>query len=92
MPAWGAVAMTLSVASLPGPDAQVHLIPGRSASALSMRTALSPDARSRMSCEPAPVIDWVRRNALCIRGNHDHAVAQNVVTNGATGFKYFAIT
>ena len=41
-------------------------------------------------CEPAPVIDWVRRNALCIRGNHDHAVAQNVVTNGATGFKYLS--
>src|SRR4029077_3084165 len=37
--------------------------------------------------EPAPVIDWVRKNALaCVRGNHDHMVAQNVVTVGQTGF------
>ncbi len=41
--------------------------------------------------EPAPVIDWVRRNALvCMRGNHDHMVAQNVVTFGQTGFKYLS--
>lgn len=41
-------------------------------------------------CEPAPVIDWVRRKAICVRGNHDHAVAQNIVTNGVTGFKYLS--
>ena len=42
-------------------------------------------------CEPAPVIDWVRRNALaCVRGNHDHMVAQNVATNGVTGFRYLS--
>ncbi len=41
-------------------------------------------------CEPAPVIDWVRRKAICVRGNHDHAVAQNIVTNGLTGFKYLS--
>jgi putative phosphoesterase len=41
--------------------------------------------------EPAPVIDWVRRNALaCVRGNHDHMVAQNVVTVGVSGFKYLS--
>jgi len=42
-------------------------------------------------CEPGPVIDWVRKNAeVCIRGNHDHMVAQNVVTNGAGGFRYLS--
>jgi putative phosphoesterase len=42
-------------------------------------------------CEPAPVIDWVRKNvSVCIRGNHDHMVAQNVVTNGYTGFRYLS--
>ena len=41
-------------------------------------------------CEPAPVIDWVRRRAICVRGNHDHAVAQNVITNGVTGFRYLS--
>ena len=41
--------------------------------------------------EPAPVIDWVRRKArACIRGNHDHMVAQNVVTAGGSGFKYLS--
>ncbi len=39
--------------------------------------------------EPAPCIDWVRKNALVtIRGNHDHGVAQNVSVIGRTGFKY----
>jgi putative phosphoesterase len=39
--------------------------------------------------EPAPCLDWVRRNArYTVRGNHDHAVAQNVVTTGQNGFKY----
>ncbi len=41
-------------------------------------------------CEPTPVIDWVRRHAICVRGNHDHAVAQNVVTHGTTGFRYLS--
>ncbi len=42
-------------------------------------------------CEPAPVIDWVRRHcAVCIRGNHDHMVAQNVVTAGVSGFRYLS--
>jgi putative phosphoesterase len=39
--------------------------------------------------EPAPCIDWVRRHAThAVRGNHDHCVAQNVVSNGQSGFKY----
>jgi putative phosphoesterase len=39
--------------------------------------------------DPAPCIDWVREHARhVIRGNHDHGVAQNVVVNGRTGFKY----
>jgi putative phosphoesterase len=41
-------------------------------------------------CQPVPVIDWVRRNAVCVRGNHDHAVAQNIATHGVTGFKYLS--
>jgi putative phosphoesterase len=39
--------------------------------------------------EPAPCIDWVRNHARhTVRGNHDHGVAQNVVVNGRSGFKY----
>ncbi len=39
--------------------------------------------------DPVPCIDWVRRQAhYTVRGNHDHAVAQNVVANGRNGFKY----
>src|SRR5713226_1518598 len=42
-------------------------------------------------CEPAPVINWVRNNVhACVRGNHDHMVAQNVVTVGQAGFKYLS--
>src|SRR5438045_719939 len=42
-------------------------------------------------CEPAPVIDWVRRNcSVCVRGNHDHMVAQNVSTTGINGFRYLS--
>lgn len=42
-------------------------------------------------CEPGPVVDWVRRNAAaCVRGNHDHMVAQNVCTNGLAGFRYLS--
>ncbi len=39
--------------------------------------------------EPAPCIDWVRRQAHhAVRGNHDHGVAQNVIINGRNGFRY----
>ncbi len=39
--------------------------------------------------EPAPCIDWVRRNAqYAVRGNHDHGVAQNVIVHGRNGYKY----
>ena len=39
--------------------------------------------------EPAPCLDWVRRHAhYTVRGNHDHAVAQNVMVTGRNGFKY----
>src|SRR5688572_23541065 len=39
--------------------------------------------------EPAPCVDWVRRNAqFVVRGNHDHGVAQNVTVSGRAGFKY----
>jgi putative phosphoesterase len=44
--------------------------------------------------EPAPCIDWVRRQAhYTVRGNHDHGVAQNVSITGRNGFRYLtAIT
>jgi putative phosphoesterase len=44
--------------------------------------------------EPGPCIKWVKEHAThCIRGNHDHGVAQNVKVNGKSGFKYLtAIT
>jgi putative phosphoesterase len=39
--------------------------------------------------EPGPCVDWVRQRAhACVRGNHDHGVAQNVVVNGRQGFRY----
>ena len=39
--------------------------------------------------EPTPCIAWAREKAHAIvRGNHDHGVAQNVIINGRTGFKY----
>ena len=39
--------------------------------------------------EPGPCIAWVRRSCQhVIRGNHDHAVAQDVRTNGQKGYKY----
>jgi putative phosphoesterase len=39
--------------------------------------------------EPAPCIDWVRRNAHhVVRGNHDHGVAQHVTVQGRNGFRY----
>lgn len=40
---------------------------------------------------PLPCIDWVRRHAdICIRGNHDHAVAQRVIAQGSTGYRRLA--
>ena len=39
--------------------------------------------------EPGACIEWVRANAThCVRGNHDHGVAQNVEVQGAAGFRY----
>lgn len=39
--------------------------------------------------EPAACIDWVRANAAyCVRGNHDHGVAQQVQIQGVNGFRY----
>jgi putative phosphoesterase len=39
--------------------------------------------------EPAPCIAWVHQHArYAIRGNHDHAVAQNVTVSGHNGFKF----
>lgn len=39
--------------------------------------------------EPGPCVEWVRENALyCVRGNHDHGVAQNVEVSGVAGFRY----
>ena len=41
--------------------------------------------------DPLPCIDWVRRHAdVCIRGNHDHAVAQRVAASGKTGYRRLA--
>ena len=39
--------------------------------------------------EPSPCIQWVQQHAThAIRGNHDHAVAQNVQAQGKNGYKY----
>jgi putative phosphoesterase len=39
--------------------------------------------------EPGPCVEWVRANAAhCVRGNHDHAVAQDVTAHGANGFRF----
>jgi putative phosphoesterase len=39
--------------------------------------------------EPAPCIQWMRKNAThAVRGNHDHGVAQYVKVQGKNGFKY----
>ncbi len=41
--------------------------------------------------EPAPCVDWVRRQARhTVRGNHDHGVAQDVTLTGDQGFRYLA--
>lgn len=39
--------------------------------------------------DPAPCIEWVREHAdYCVRGNHDHGVAQNVPVAARGGYKY----
>lgn len=39
--------------------------------------------------EPAACVEWVRRKAhFCVRGNHDHGVAQDVEVQGVGGFRY----
>lgn len=41
--------------------------------------------------DPVPCIEWTRENAtLCVRGNHDHAVAQRVPPRGGSGFRGLA--
>ncbi len=41
--------------------------------------------------DPVPCVDWVREHATaCIRGNHDHAVAQRVTPRGGPGFRSLA--
>ncbi len=40
---------------------------------------------------PLPCIEWVKQHATaCVRGNHDHAVAQRVEAKGSTGFRKLA--
>ncbi|MCR9232754.1 metallophosphoesterase family protein [Gimesia chilikensis] len=41
--------------------------------------------------DPVPCIEWVKQHATaCVRGNHDHAVAQRVEAKGSTGFRKLA--
>ncbi len=41
--------------------------------------------------EPGPCIQWVRENSKhVVRGNHDHAVAQNIVGSGEVGYPFLA--
>ena len=41
--------------------------------------------------DPLPCIDWVQQHArICIRGNHDHAVAQRVPPRGGPGLRRLA--
>lgn len=43
--------------------------------------------------EPGACVEWVRKNAAyCVRGNHDHGVAQEVQVQGITGFRYLTAT
>jgi putative phosphoesterase len=39
--------------------------------------------------DPGACVEWVRANAdHCVRGNHDHGVAQDVPVRGGSGFRY----
>ena len=41
--------------------------------------------------DPKPCVDWVREHAaVCIRGNHDHAVAQKIRPKGGPGLHCLA--
>lgn len=41
--------------------------------------------------EPGRCIHWVRHHSnFCVRGNHDHAVAQYIQANGDAGYGYLA--
>lgn len=41
--------------------------------------------------DPVPCVEWVREHATAaIRGNHDHAVAQNVAARGGMGYRELA--
>jgi putative phosphoesterase len=41
--------------------------------------------------EPVPCVEWVREHCEhVIRGNHDHAVAQNIVATGDSGYRLLA--
>jgi putative phosphoesterase len=43
--------------------------------------------------EPGACIEWVRTNAThCVRGNHDHGVAQGVQVQGVSGFRFLTAT
>jgi len=40
---------------------------------------------------PLPCLDWVRRHAdACVRGNHDHSLAQRVPSPGSSGYRRLA--
>lgn len=42
--------------------------------------------------DPRPCLDWLRKaNAIMVRGNHDHGVAQNVAIQGSGGFRYLTM-
>jgi len=41
--------------------------------------------------DPVPCVEWVREHATAaVRGNHDHAVAQNVAARGGMGYRELA--
>jgi putative phosphoesterase len=41
--------------------------------------------------QPVECIEWVQQHAdYCVRGNHDHAVAQRAAVTGRNGFKYLS--
>ncbi|MGL6074518.1 MAG: metallophosphoesterase family protein [Fimbriiglobus sp.] len=43
--------------------------------------------------DPNCCIDWAREHAThCVRGNHDHGVAQEVEINGVSGFRFLTMS